>query len=324
MSTTETVRSGLRAAEDFWIRVLIAGGFVFSSLLLWLHLALFPGTGEDSLWPLDLYRELAARDDRPLLVIFFVSAGILLWAFWSVVAGGALHEILLSMKGRPVGVPAALRFGLLHWASLFFTPVLFLLAIAFGAFLIYALATLTRVPAVGWPIFLLLSPLVVLLALTVVRFAARYVIGGHLAGPAIASGDCGAFAALARTNRWSRRDPVRLVLANVIALLLVLLHSLWRILLVGASFALVGIFIDWRIGSGLAEFCAWSLLVAGASWLLAGPVALLLGSRAGLYLAHRRDLDGVDLDALPAEPEREKSLEELGFELALRLRKEEE
>lgn len=324
MTTTETVRAGIRAAGGSGIRLLIAGGLLFSALLLWLYLALFPGTGEGWVWPQDLYWHLAAHDDPTLVVLFFLSAGLLLWAVWSAVAGGALRMLLLGIRERPVTVGAALRYSLQRWASLFFTPILFFLAVASGALVVSAVASLTRVPAVGWPMFLLLSPLAVLIALVVVKFVARSLIGGHLAGPAIASGDCGAFAALARTRAWARREPLLLLRANAVALLLVLLHSAWRLLLLGAAFCLVGVFVDWRLTSGFAEFCAWFAVLAAACWLLAWPVSLLLGSRAGLYLAHRRELDGVDIDAAPAEPEREKSLEELGFELVEKLRKEED
>ena len=107
-------------------------------------------------------------------------------------------------------------------------------------------------------------------------------------------------------------------------MLLVVLHSTWRVLLAAAAVGLTGLFLNWRDTSALAEICTWPILLAVASWLLAWPVSLCLGSRAGLYLWHRKELDGSDIAAAEEDPERVKSLEELGFELVLRLREEED
>ncbi len=320
MNGTQVVLAGIRAAGNRGVRLLIALGIAFSIFLLWLLLALFPGTGPGTSRPADLVRELAARDDPTLSLLFLVFAGILLWAVWSLISGAALRSAVLSIRGEPVTVLKALNSAIRHWTAYFFAPIALITWLAAGTALVYALVSLTRVPAVGWPIFLLLSPVAFLVALAVVNRFARWLIGGHLTGPAIAAGHGSAFAALGLANAYARRAPVKVVLYHLLAMLLVVLHASWRVLLVAAAVGLTGLFLNWRDTSVLAEICTWPILLAVASWLLAWPVSLCLGSRAGLYLMHKKELDGREIAAAENDPERLKSLEELGFELVQRLR----
>ena len=322
MNRTEVVIAGIRAAGNRGVRLLIALGILFSAFLVWLLLRLFPGTGAGTSRPVDLVRELMAHDDPTLWVLFLFSAGVLLWAVWSAISGAAFRNAILAIRGEPVTVPEALTFALKRWATHFFAPLPVVTTAAVGTALVYALASLTQVPFVGWPLFLLLSPLAFLVAFGVVSLLARWLIGGHLSGPAIAAGNGGAFAALNRSSAYARRAPVKLTLWRLFALLLVILFASWRMLLAGAAVLLTGFFLNWQDTSDIAVVCALPLFLMAAAWLLAWPVSLHLGARSGLYLMHRQELDGTDLVAPEDDPEREKSLEELGFELVERLREE--
>jgi hypothetical protein len=324
MNGTATVMAAIRAAEDRGVRMLVAGGVVFSLFLAWLLLALFPGTGEGSVLPADLVRALRSHDDPTLIALYLVSAGTLLWATWSALGGAVLRSVIQTIRGEPVPVAEALTFAIRHWTSFFLVPLLFVFLAGAGTGLVYVLASLTRVPGVGWPAFLLLSPVAIVVAWLVVTFVVRYGIGGHLAGPAIATGDAGAFAALNRVGSFVRRAPVAIFLRHLLALLLVVLHSAWRIVVGLASLALVYVFVKSENVTDLEFLCASLILVVAAAWLVAWPFSLLIGARAGLYLFFRRELDGVEVAAAPSDPERAKSLEELGFELVELLLKEEE
>ena len=66
------------------------------------------------------------------------------------------------------------------------------------------------------------------------------------------------------------------------------------------------------------------LLTLLGAWILAVPVAMFFGARTAVYLALRRDLDGVPVDDAGERLNPEKTLAELGFELVRRLRPESE
>jgi hypothetical protein len=323
MSGFEVVTAGIRAAGNRGSRLLVAGAVLFTGLVLWLLLILFPGTSTASLRPGDLVRDLLASDNPALLNLFLVAGSVLVWAIWSAVNGAVGRGVVLEIRGQPATVGETLSFALSEWSSFFFAPLLIVFTMLGGAAIISILVDVTRIPAVGWPLLLLLSPVVLLVSFAVIGLSVRYLVGGHLIAPTIAAGNGGLFGSAFRALAYARRTPVRMVLEHLLALLLVLLHSVYRILVLGAAIVLPGLFIDWQSPSDLAVLCLLPLSLVLIAWLLAWPISLCCGARTGLYLKHRRDFDGVPIESAEDDPEKAKSLEDLGVELVRKLREEE-
>lgn len=307
--------TGLRAAGAFGVRLMVAAGLLLSGLLVYVLLALFPGPPANGGGPVHLYRALLSAEDPALLRLFLVAAGTILFAIWSVFGGAVLRYVVLAQRGKPAPVSEALSHSVRHWTSHLFAPVLLLLALGLGVGVVALLVSVSRIPYIGWPLLLVLSPAILAVSGAAVWLALRWLIGGHLVGSAVAADGVRAFGAVSRMRAYARRAPIRILWLRLLALLLVLAHSLLRVGVIAAAVALPVYFLDGSEASDVAVMVAILFLLVLAAFALAWPVALSFGAHASLYLIHRRDLDGSAIACEESDPEREKSLVELGIEL---------
>jgi hypothetical protein len=186
------------------------------------------------------------------------------------------------------------------------------------------------VPYAGWPLLVLLSPVILVVGRSALSLVVRWLLAGHLVGPGIAEGNADAFRALSRAFAYLRGSPLSSLRRRALGFGLWLYRSLLRI---GTSLAVVALawlvlrdaaaraFLHPGIASGIARVASVMLVLLLGAWLLAVPLGAFFGVRAAVYLLLRRDLDGTPTDARGAALEPEPTLEELGMELVESLRR---
>lgn len=333
----DLLRLGMRSARSGPVRRFLAGGVLVTLLVLYLLLVLFPGlpmSGD----PRELLPVLAARPS--LFAVYLVAAAVLAFAIGALVAGAAIRETAEIVAGRPGSLPESFAFARRRWGRLFaiplaaFAPVTLLLLFAF------LFLQVVRIPIVGWPLLVLLSPAVVACAAGAAGIVLRLFLVAHLLLAGTAAEGLPSVSAISRSFTWLRARPFSLVGLRTAAAALSLVETAIRLAPAALGLAGVVLLLRWIPGDPLAG--PWETLRSGFGTVGPGAdlgaaaialvlvglfcwyAALALGNEAGaataLYLLHRRELDGVPVDApLPGE-ERGKSLEELGMELVERIR----
>jgi hypothetical protein len=329
----------MKAARAPANRRLVAGALLFTFFTVYLLLVLFPGTpfsaNARELW--------SALSLRPRLqAVFLVSAGTLVWAIWSLAGGALLRGTAQGLAERPAeeNLVSCRR----RWGALFWAPIVSVLSSAFLLVLAALLVLPVAIPWVGWLLVLVLSPAILVLGGAGARRFLRWVFAGHLILPGIAVEGSTAFAATGRAQAWLRRSPLGVVGLRLAGALLVVAETVRALSAPALALAALGWFVSLLPGdpggrvlatvrNGIGDGTAADAVAAGAAvvlslvvaaWYLAVPVCHRIGGRAGLYLLHRRDLDGVPLTDPGPDPGPPKSLEELGVELVERIRGEAE
>lgn len=268
-----------------------------------------------------------------------ISATFLLWFLWSVTGGVILRGSHLSFAGRPVR--GCIAHGTKRFVSHFGAPLLLALIVAGLLALAWCLLQVVRIPFVGWPLIIVLSPVLLLISFTAVRLLLGWLFAGFLVGPSIAEGTADAYRGLFRAQAYWKAGPCRVVGVRLLALgtwvCVTACHLVLYALALGGLWLVLGQ-VPGDHDSGLAcalrdgLACAGglsataSVVAAGllAAFILSRPAAGFFGARAAAYLVLRRDLDDVPVDAPIREADPEKSLEDLGIELVRRLRDEPE
>ena len=335
----ETLSAGIKAGVGGRVRLLTAGGLLLTALLLYLLLLLFPGLEDRSLHPL---RALDQIEGDGLLLWYCVGAAAILWWVWSVLGGALQRTTMLRAAGLPA--EGSVRHALDRWASHFAPPLLLLFATALLLAMTYGIVQVVRIPYGGWPLLLVLSPLVLLLAGSAVRLVLRWLHSGYLTGPAVAEGNADAFRALSRAFAFGRRAPWQGIRMRALGCVALIRQGIGRVVPTAGAVAVVWLLlcrlpggaacrVERVLTTGLcgcgaeadvAAVAILLLLTLLGAWILAVPVAMFFGARTAVYLALRRDLDGVPVDDAGERLNPEKTLAELGFELVRRLRPESE
>jgi hypothetical protein len=266
---------------------------------------------------------------------FLLAASGALWLIWHAVGTAITHHTVLGLTGESPGLGETFAAGFVRLPRVISVPIFVLSGTALLAALPAGLLQVVRIPVVGWPLAVVLLPVVLLLFGGAVSILLRALLTGHLAAVAAVIEGEGGFVALTRSFAYLRRNPIRVLLLRIAGPLIALLLSLPRLvvqlLAAGAAYGVLSltapaatarlqpIFLGlFGAGSPPASFAAFAVVLVSlllAAWVAGGLLAAVFGVRAGQYLLFRRRLDGVEHDALlPARP-REKTLEELGAEL---------
>jgi hypothetical protein len=310
----------VRPAERPAFRRMVAEALLANLVLVWILALLLPrGTGGIT-DPIEALRDLTVS---PLW--FWVPAGLLTWLVWSVAGGAIQRAAILEVAGLPTDTGRALRHALRRAISAFAAPFFLLAPVAALLALVLVGTQVVRIPYAGWPLLVLLLPVLFVLARSAVRLLLRWLLAGHLAGPAIAEGSADAFGALSRAFAFFRVGPWPTLRVRALGFVVFLGRSVAMAGVAAAAFALIWLLVRDRLpedGVGFVVSLLLAMLVG--AWLLAVPVATFLAVRTGGYLLLRRELDGVPADAKGAWLEPEPTLEELGFRLVQRLREESE
>lgn len=263
-------------------------------------------------------------------------AGLVLWFVWSVTGGVILRAPLLSFSGLPVRACAA--HGTKRFASHFGAPFIAVFGTAGLLAIVYCLCQVVRIPAIGWPLLVLLLPLLLVLAFGAVRLFLRWLAVGALVGPSIAEGTADAYRGLFRAQAFWKAGPWRVLFVRLSAFVTWLIDTLRHLLLyalaLGAIWLVLGLLRgepqveleravrNGLAGDGLPGIAALGIVALLLAFAVSRPVVGFFGARAAAYLVLRRDLDDIPVDAPVREESPEKSLEELGIELVSRLQDE--
>ena len=313
----DVLMRGIRAAGSFGVRARVAVAILLSLL--------FAGT---------LLPVTAFGAPNPLYVtVLIVLLATPLAVVWTVTAGAVTRGAACALAGRPEPPTRSFGASFRRVGALVGTPVLAVCASGFLFGVLTILVQVARVPAVGLILALLLSPVILAVAFGTASISVRWLLSGHLGGTAVSVEGVTPFAGLARGFAYLRAAPLAVVGLRGLALLAVFGRLAWEVIVLGLvvlALVLSGVDLPGIVAAGVdatrsgelgpANVLITAALVLLACWLLSAPVAMGFGGRAGLYLIHRRALDGIPIDAPPEDAEPEKTLEELGVELVERLK----
>lgn len=256
-----------------------------------------------------------------------IAVTVLLLLLWVILGGAVLRNVSRSFAGRPETMLRSFKGAAARWYQLLGSILLPPLAIAILLGVVLAVLQLRHLGVVGTVLLVILSPVVLGAAGGAVWLGVRWLAAGHLAGPAAVEG-ASVFGAVSRALAYLRAAPTRVVLFELLGVVLAVGRSL-PALVAGVVVAALPAFL---VGIGdpfahppdiLPHLFLYLVAVAALAWGLSAVLSSLFGTNVGLYLVHRRALDGVPVTEGPAERKRPKSLAELGFELVKRLEAEE-